>query len=54
LPWPIPESYFRRRVPLVRILHRNGHHGPGLEVDGMPSLVREVGAVILHLRDLGF
>jgi hypothetical protein len=25
-----------------------------LEVDGMPSLVREVGTVILHLRDLGF
>ena len=42
----------RRRVALVGVLDRDRDDRPGLEIDGMLGFVGQVGAMILHLRDL--
>ena len=40
-------------VALVRVLHRDAHDGPGLQVHRVLGLVCEMRAAVLHLGDLG-
>ena len=41
----------RRRITLIGALHRHAHDRPGLQIDRVLGLVRQMRAAILHFRD---